>query len=226
MRKAVLHFLIVIATTLLAVEPVPASDASLHCSLMPYGMPMIKYCLANTGRLKPDEAFEVYFDVSGAYFELGNIDEAIEFGLKAAQAGDLERPPERNHEPYPGGLTYNQMLMYFHNSRSLVYERLAGLEELKSLRLEIKNSDLNDAVPFAANALLHATKAVVINPSNHEAYATRARIEARFCKNDEARTDAQEAIDLATRAGDKEDAADYELIDVDTCSEDHRGRLN
>jgi tetratricopeptide (TPR) repeat protein len=225
MRKT-FDFLIVFGLTVLTTNFAVASDVSMRCSLMPYGRPMIKYCLANSSGLGPEDLFSVFSDVSAAYFKLGDIDKAIEFGLKSAQTSDLRTPPQQNREPYPAGLTYYQMLGYFYASKSRVYEMLAQLEKLKSLQLEVKSHDLEAAIPFATSGLLHASKAIIIRPSNHEAYATKAGIEARFCKNEEARRDIQQAIDLASRAHDDAAVENYRMTDTSSCSEDHRGRIN
>jgi hypothetical protein len=78
-------------------------------------------------------------------------------------------------------------LLFFYSSRSHSYYKLAVLENIKSLNLEIHGHQFEDATVYAAKALLHASKAIVIHPINHEAYAIRAEINARYCKADEAK---------------------------------------
>jgi hypothetical protein len=212
----------------MAVAPAAESsfDIYMRCFSMRDTQAKIKYCLANVNRVDAESRAAMYDVVSGVYSEIHDWDRAIEFEEKAAVTDETRSRPKPSDAQTPNGLTYKQLLLFFYSSRSHSYYKLAVLENIKSLDLEIHGNQLEDATVYAAKALLHASKAIVIHPINHEAYAIRAEINARYCKADEAQRDRSEAIDLAVRQHDEEAAEKYRDIDPDDCTEDLRGRLN
>jgi hypothetical protein len=199
------------------------SDVYFQCTSMPDGIPKLKYCLANLSRLEPDERSDVYKDISDIYFKFGNIDKGIAFGTMAAKAADSLINSISNAPADRLGISYKEIQRRY---TSRLYESLARKENIASLQLDIKR-DLNGAATYATQPLLHATRAILLWSSNHEAYALSAEINAQFCKSSEAENDLRRAIDLAVRAHNTTAAEYYRnIISSNHCQEDHRGRLD
>jgi hypothetical protein len=217
---------IVLGMNIGTVDYIYASDALYHCASLPDGLPKIEFCLSAVARAEPNALSGLYWNISDAYWAIKDIDHAIQFAEKAATASDQRRPPEPSLTPYSHGFTYKDILSAFYEAKSLGYERLAKLEELKALQLDVYDKDLVGAANYDTKALLHATKAIVIFSSNYEAYAIRARINARFCKSNESRDDVRRAIELAVHARNLKAVEEYNDIETDNCSENHRGRLD
>lgn len=228
MRAKLKSLLTITSAAILAlVQNVLASDILLRCSTMPDGLPKIKYCLAHLKGLSAGELLAVYDNVSRSYYvALKDIDKAIEFETKAAEEGDLEQSPTHSSDPVFSGLSQKLRLIAYIRSRSRAYEILSEMEELKSMTLDVKGNDLHISAKYATAALLHASKAIVIYSGNYEAYAVRARIEGRYCKEEDAESDKNTAIDLARQGHNDDSASDYEAIQTDNCSEDHRGLID
>jgi hypothetical protein len=82
------------------------------------------------------------------------------------------------------------------------------LELLKSLKLR-KDSNAHGAVALSREALRSFTTAIEINRLNHAVYSWRARANSYLCKLDDAVSDNETAIRLATEAGDIGTAEKY-----------------
>jgi hypothetical protein len=86
-----------------------------------------------------------------------------------------------------------------------------------AMSLHVETRDPQQARVFAARAMRSISMSNLLNPYIHRSYAIRASVEAHSCKPNEARTDIQEAIELANRSGDQKAAEEYASMNPDDC---------
>jgi tetratricopeptide (TPR) repeat protein len=201
---------------LLSLAEFSSAEVDLNFILNPCNVPpgspdprlKIAKCLATIDKVKPQQRGAIYQQISSAYMDLKDYDQAINFWEKATL--NYEVSSDGRSPTAEGQRAYRRSLAWF-------YRHLASLEELKAMSLHVEWRDPQQARLFAARAMRSVSKSIWLNPYYHESYAIRGSVEAHSCKPNEARTDIQEAIELASRSGEKEAAEKYASIDPNDC---------
>jgi tetratricopeptide (TPR) repeat protein len=163
----------------------------------------IRRCLAILNEVPPLRRPPVYNQISIAYYQLNDLDNALAYKALAVEAYGANQPDfEKLSSIEKRG---------WQGAYSGDFTALGTLQVTKSLLLSLSGND-DGAIAWSKKALTSFTSAIAINASNHKAYASRAEVNARLCKADDASSDKQSAIELATHAGDMKAVKEYNFI--------------
>lgn len=213
-------------------EPIRAAGFELldkYCAQVKPAVDRIKKCMAllASGKLDEDSKDVPYLHIAFAYFELHDFDHAIEYSKLYAEGRrnyyrhyDVSARCRNMH-----GMSLEICVKSPPAQVSYAYEWVGRYEQSKSLTLSIAN-DYDSSIRFAKLAINHFTSAIIFDHDNHSAYAERAELLAKFCKEDEARADYSIAISTALRRGQVREAQEYRDkigSSSSACNEEFRG---
>lgn len=186
------------------------------------GRQKIDSCLSLLPQLDNELKGGVYTIVAATYvLRFEDLDKAIDYQLKALQA-EGDQPPKPRPDRTPE-LNRFSVIAYYARKSEKNY-RMGWYLDFKAKTLP-GNGSSEMAVSLSQRALSYLTLAVALNRLNHEAYAARAELYAKYCRSMEAESDKATAVRIARQQDNESVMRNYAGLSLASCAPENRGLL-